>query len=308
MGNWFKTTLLLGVLTALIVWIGHLFGGRQGMVFAFILAMGMNFFSYWYSDRIVLKMYRAREVTPQENPGLYDMVSHLARRADLPVPRIYIIPDDSPNAFATGRNPEHAVVAVTEGLLQVMDREEIMGVLSHELAHVKNRDILIGSIAATMAGAIMILASVARWTAFLGGGSDDDEGGGLGAVGLIVMSILAPIAAILVQMAISRSREYHADASGAGFVGQPEGLANALEKMGAYSRRLPMQASPQTAHMFIVNPLRGGNFANWFSTHPPLEERIARLRGRTEGGNGSSKGRRRDGMKKAEETWNELSR
>jgi heat shock protein HtpX len=308
MGNWFKTTLLLGVLTALIVWVGHLFGGRQGMVFAFILAMGLNFFSYWYSDRIVLKMYRAREVTPQENPRLHDMVSHLAGRADLPVPRIYIIPNDSPNAFATGRNPEHAVVAVTEGLLQVMDREEIMGVLSHELAHVKNRDILIGSIAATMAGAIMILASMARWTAFLGGGSDDDEGGGLGALGLIVMSILAPIAAILVQMAISRSREYHADASGAEFVGQPDGLANALEKLGTYSRRLPMQASPQTAHMFIVNPLRGGNFANWFSTHPPLEERIARLRGRTEGGNGNSEGRKRDGMKKAEETWNELSR
>lgn len=308
MGNWFKTTLLLGVLTALIVWIGHLFGGKQGMVLAFILAMGMNFFSYWYSDKIVLKMYRAREVTPQENPRLYEMVSHLAGRADLPVPRIYIIPDGSPNAFATGRNPEHAVVAVTEGLLQVMDREEIMGVLSHELAHVKNRDILIGSIAATMAGAIMILASMARWTAFLGGGSDDDEGGGIGALGLIVMSILAPIAAILVQMAISRSREYHADASGAGFAGQPYGLANALEKLGAYSRRLPMQASPQTAHMFIVNPLRGGNFANWFSTHPPLEERIARLRGRTEERNGSSEGRKRDGIKQAEETWNELSR
>jgi heat shock protein HtpX len=308
MGNWFKTTLLLGVLTALIVWIGLLFGGKQGMVLAFILAMGMNFFSYWYSDKIVLKMYRAREVTPQENPRLYEMVSHLAGRADLPVPRIYIIPDGSPNAFATGRNPEHAVVAVTEGLLQVMDREEIMGVLSHELAHVKNRDILIGSIAATMAGAIMILASMARWTAFLGGGSDDDEGGGIGALGLIVMSILAPIAAILVQMAISRSREYHADASGAGFAGQPYGLANALEKLGAYSRRLPMQASPQTAHMFIVNPLRGGNFANWFSTHPPLEERIARLRGRTEERNGSSEGRKRDGIKQAEETWNELSR
>lgn len=308
MGNWFKTTLLLGVLTALIVWIGHLFGGRQGMVFAFVLAMGINFFSYWYSDRIVLRMYRAREVTPQENPRLYEMVSHLAGRADLPVPRIYIIPNDSPNAFATGRNPEHAVVAVTKGLLKVMDREEIMGVLSHELAHVKNRDILIGSIAATMAGAIMILASMARWSAFLGGGSDDDEGGGLGALGLIVMSILAPIAAILVQMAISRSREYHADASGAAFAGQPFGLANALEKLGAYSRRLPMQASPQTAHMFIVNPLRGGNFANWFSTHPPLEERIARLRGRTEGGTGNSEFRKRDGMKKAEETWDELSR
>ena len=306
MGNWFKTTLLLGVLTALIVWIGHLFGGQQGMIFAFILAMGINFFSYWYSDRIVLKMYRAREVTPQENPRLYDMVGHLAGRADLPMPRIYIIPNDSPNAFATGRNPEHAVVAVTEGLLQVMDRDEIMGVLSHELAHIKNRDILIGSIAATMAGAIMILASMARWTAFLGGGSDDDEGGGLGAVGLIVMSILAPIAAILVQMAISRSREYHADASGAGFVGQPNGLANALEKLGAYSRRLPMQASPQTAHMFIVNPLRGGNLASLFSTHPPLEDRIARLRGHRSSPGGEGGGN--DGKKRAEAAWRNLSR
>jgi len=306
MGNWFKTTLLLGVLTALIVWIGHLFGGQQGMIFAFILAMGINFFSYWYSDRIVLKMYRAREVSPQENPRLYDMVGHLAGRADLPMPRIYIIPNDSPNAFATGRNPEHAVVAVTEGLLQVMDRDEIMGVLSHELAHIKNRDILIGSIAATMAGAIMILASMARWTAFLGGGSDDDEGGGLGAVGLIVMSILAPIAAILVQMAISRSREYHADASGAGFVGQPNGLANALEKLGAYSRRLPMQASPQTAHMFIVNPLRGGNLASLFSTHPPLEDRIARLRGHRSSPGGEGGGN--DGKKRAEAAWRNLSR
>jgi heat shock protein HtpX len=293
-------------LTALIVWIGNLFAGQQGMILAFILAMGMNFFSYWYSDRIVLKMYRAREVTPQENPKLYEMVSHLARRADLPLPRIYVIPNDSPNAFATGRNPEHAVVAVTEGLLQVMDRDEIIGVLSHELAHIKNRDILIGSIAATMAGAIMILASMARWTAFLGGASEDDEGGGLGAVGLIVMSILAPIAAILVQMAISRSREYHADASGAGFVGQPNGLANALEKLGAYSRRLPMQASPQTAHMFIVNPLRGSNLATLFSTHPPLEDRIARLRGhRSSPGGDGDEGR---GKKQAEATWRDLSR
>lgn len=308
MGNWFRTTLLLGALTALIVLIGHLLGGQQGMIFAFILALGMNFFSYWYSDKIVLKMYRAREVTPQENPGLYETVGHIANRADLPMPRIYIIPEDSPNAFATGRDPEHAVVAVTEGLLKLMDSKEIEGVLSHELAHIKNRDILIGSIAATMAGAIMIVASMARWTAFLGGGSDDDEGGGLGAMGLIVMSILAPIAALLIQMAISRSREYQADASGAGFAGQPNGLANALEKLGAYSIRLPMQASPQTAHMFIVNPLRGGNLATLFSTHPPLEDRIARLRGGTEAGNGNSEGRKRDGMKKAKETWNELSR
>ncbi len=306
MGNWFRTTLLLGALTALIVLIGHLLGGQQGMIFAFILALGMNFFSYWYSDKIVLKMYRAREVTPQENPGLYDMVGHIANRANLPMPRIYIIPEDSPNAFATGRDPEHAVVAVTEGLLKLMDSKEIEGVLSHELAHIKNRDILIGSIAATMAGAIMIVASMARWTAFLGGGSDDDEGGGLGAMGLIVMSILAPIAALLIQMAISRSREYQADASGAGFAGQPNGLANALEKLGAYSQRLPMRASPQTAHMFIVNPLRGGNLATLFSTHPPLEDRIARLRG-----NRSSPRAEVDeneGKRQAEATWRDLSR
>ena len=196
MGNWFKTTMLLGVMTLLIVWIGNIFGGSQGMVIAFVFAIGMNFFSYYYSDKIVLRMYKAREVTPQENSHIYAMVNELAARANLPMPRIYIIPEESPNAFATGRNPEHAVVAVTEGLLNHMERDEIMGVLAHELAHIKNRDILIGSIAATMAGAIMILASMARWTAFLGGGSDEEEGG-LGAIGLIAMSIIAPIAAML---------------------------------------------------------------------------------------------------------------
>jgi heat shock protein HtpX len=309
MGNWFKTTLLLGVLTALIVWIGHLFGGRQGMIFAFILAIGMNFFSYWYSDKIVLRMYRAREVTPRENPELYEMVGQIARNADLPMPRLYMIPETSPNAFATGRNPDHAVIAMTEGLLNLMNRDEIAGVLAHELAHIKNRDILIGSIAATMAGAVMILANMARWTAFLGGGSDDDEGGGgPGFIGLIVMSILAPLAAMLIQMAVSRSREYHADATGAGFVGQPQGLATALEKLGAYSRRIPMPAQPNTAHMFIVNPLRGGNFANWFSTHPPLEERIARLRGwRTPAGQPPPDDGDR-GRREAETSWQHLSK
>lgn len=305
MGNWFKTTILLGVMTALIVWIGNIFGGQQGMILAFILAMAMNFFSYWYSDKIVLKMYRAREVTPDQNPEVYEIVKYIAHSANLPVPRIYVIPEKSPNAFATGRNPEHAVVAVTEGLLNLMDREEITGVLSHEMAHIKNRDILIGSIAATMAGAIMILASMARWTAFFGGGSDDDEGG-VGAIGLIVMSILAPVAAMLIQMAISRSREYLADATGAGFAGQPAGLANALEKLGAYSRRLPMPAQPNTAHMFIVNPLSGGRLANLFSTHPPLEERIARLRGQR-----PLSGHQMDvdrGRKEAEAVWKNLSR
>ena len=306
MGNWFKTTLLLGIMTAIIVWIGRLFGGQQGMILAFILAMGMNFFSYWYSDKIVLKMYRARDASPRDNPELYAMVRRIAERAGLPFPRICIIPENSPNAFATGRNPEHAVVAVTEGLLNYMDRDEIEGVLSHEMAHIKNRDILIGSIAATMAGAIMILSSMARWSAFLGGGSDVDEGGGLGGIGLIVMSILAPIAAMLVQMAISRSREYHADATGAGFVGQPQGLANALEKLGAYSRKLPMPSRPNTAHMFIVNPLSGGNLANLFSTHPPLEERIARLRGKhTPLRHQSDEGR---GKMAAEAAWKNLTR
>ncbi len=308
MGNWFKTTLLLGLLTALIVLIGQLFGGRQGMILAFILAMGMNFFSYWYSDKIVLRMYRARELTPQENPELYDMVGQIALNAGLPMPRVYLIPEDSPNAFATGRNPDHAVVAVTEGLLKLMNREEIAGVLAHELAHIKNRDILIGSIAATMAGAVMILANMARWTAFLGGGSDDDEGGGgLGFVGLIVMSILAPLAAMLIQMAVSRSREYQADATGAGFVGQPQGLAAALEKLGAYSRRIPMPAQPNTAHMFIVNPLRGRNLAHLFSTHPPLEERIARLRGWSTPSQPPPEDGDR-GKREAETTWQHLSR
>ena len=308
MGNWFKTTLLLGAMTVLIVWIGNLFGGRQGMVLAFILAMGMNFFSYWYSDKIVLKMYRAREVSPQDFPKLYEAVRQLSQNAGLPIPRVYIIPEESPNAFATGRNPEHAVVAVTEGLLKSMNDEEATGVLAHEMAHVRNRDILIGSIAATMAGAIMILATMARWTAFFGGGSQDDEGGGgLGAVGLIAMSILAPIAAMLIQMAISRSREYQADATGAHLAGNPEGLADALEKLGAASRRLPLKANPSTAHMFIVNPLSAGNMMSLFSTHPPLQERIARLRG-TRPDLPVEREEEDRGKKEAEAFWDHLSK
>jgi heat shock protein HtpX len=279
MGNQIRTTLLLAIMTVLILWVGHLLGGRQGMVIALVLAAGMNFFSYWYSDKIVLRMYRAREATAADAPRIYEIVSRLTRQAGLPMPKIYVIPQDSPNAFATGRNPEHAVVAVTEGLLQRMEPEEITGVLAHELAHVKNRDILIGSIAATMAGAIMLLASMARWSAIFGGGRNDREGGGLGAFGLIAMSIIAPMAAMLIQMAISRSREYLADSTGAAFAGSPDGLARALEKLGAYSKRLPMNANPSTAHMFIVNPLSGKGFQSLFSTHPPLEERIARLRG-----------------------------
>lgn len=309
MANTWKTTLLLGALTVLIVLIGRVFGGQQGMILAFFLAMAMNAFSYWYSDKIVLRMVRAREVTSREYPQLHEIVRNLAAQAEIPMPRIFVIPEKSPNAFATGRNPEHAVVAVTQGLLELMDRDEVAGVLAHELAHVKNRDILIGSIAATLAGAVMILATMARWTAFLGGGSSDDEGGGLGAVGLIVMSILAPIAAMLIQMAISRSREYQADATGGRLIGRPEALAAALEKLGAYSKRLPLQqARPDTAHMFIVNPLRGGGISHLFSTHPPLEERIARLRGGPAAPSGRPASGPVSGRERARSTWQRLSR
>ncbi len=278
MGNQFKTALLLAAMTAFIIWIGGLLGGRQGIVIAFLLAGGMNFFSYWYSDKLVLKMYRAQEVSATQSPDLHAMVAGLSRNAGLPMPRVYIIPQDTPNAFATGRNPENAVVAVTQGLLNLMNREEIEGVLAHELGHVKNRDILIGTVAATMAGAVMMLASMARWSAIFGGGHNDEEGG-LGGIGLLIMSILAPIGAMIIQMAVSRSREYLADATGAAIAGRPDGLASALEKLGAYSRRIPMDANPSTAHMFIVNPLSGGSFRNLFSTHPPVEERVARLSG-----------------------------
>ena len=278
MGNRIRTTILLAVMTALIIWIGQYFGGQQGMIIALLIAAGMNFFSYWFSDKIVLKMYRAQEVSPEQAPQVYGMVKTLAENAGLPMPKVYVIPKEAPNAFATGRNPEHAVVAVTQGLLNLMDHDEVKGVLAHELAHVKNRDILIGSIAATMAGAIMVLANMARFSALFGGrGGDGDRGGG--AIGLIAMSIMAPFAAMIIQMAISRSREYLADSTGAGFAGTPEGLARALEKLGQYSKRIPMEANPSTAHMFIVNPLSGRNMMSLFSTHPPLEERIARLRG-----------------------------
>ena len=281
MGNQFKTAMLLAAMTAFIILIGRMLGGQQGMVIAFILAGAMNFFSYWFSDRMVLSMYRAQEVDAAQAPELYAMVQRLSRNAGLPMPRVYIIPQDTPNAFATGRNPEHAVVAVTQGLMQLMGPTEIEGVLAHELGHIKNRDILIGTIAATMAGAVMMLASMARWSAIFGGGRSSDEEGGLGGIGLIVMSLLAPIGAMIIQMAISRSREYVADATGAAIAGRPDGLAAALEKLGAYSKRLPMQANPSTAHMFIVNPLSGRSFQSLFSTHPPIEERVARLRGTT---------------------------
>lgn len=307
MGNQIRTTLLLAVLTALILWIGQLFGGRQGMVIALIFAAGMNFVSYWYSDKIVLRMYHARKISSHEAADIYGMVQTLSRRAGLPMPEVYLIPQEAPNAFATGRDPAHAVIAVTQGLLDLMDREEVMGVLAHELAHVKHRDILIGSVAATMAGAIMMLASMARWAAIFGGGrNDDDDGGGGGMLGLLLMSILAPMAAMLIQMAISRSREYLADDSGAAFAGHPEGLARALEKLGACSARIPMAASPSTAHMFIVNPLSAGGMTRYFSTHPPLAERIARLRGtRPSGSPPDGTGRKMNA--EAEAFWKRIS-
>jgi len=313
MANNFKTTILLALLTAFILWVGNLLGGPQGMVIALIFAGVMNLISYWYSDRIVLKMYNAHEVSESHAPELYGMVRELAAQARLPMPKVYIIPQDSPNAFATGRDPEHAVVAVTEGLLKIMNPEELKGVLAHELAHVNNRDILIGTIAATLAGAIMMLASMARWGAIFGGFNRDGEGGGSGIVGLILMSIFAPMAAMLIQMAISRSREYMADSTGAKFAGHSEGLAKALEKLGAYSKKLPMNANPSTAHMFIVNPLTGGGLMGLFSTHPPLEERIARLRGRRDfqppqGGDQNSGGQKPDMKDQAKALWDKLSR
>jgi len=259
--------------------IGGYFGGQQGVVIAFIFAMVLNFGSYWFSDKLVLSMYHAQPVSESEAPELYAIVKTLALKASLPMPRVYIIPGDTPNAFATGRNEHHAVVAVTEGILRILTREELEGVISHELTHIKHRDILIGSIAATLAGAIVMLANMAQWAAMFGGASrDDEEGGGGGIVGLIVMAILAPIAATIIQMAISRSREYLADAGGAKISGKPYALANALEKLSRASQAVPLAANPSSAHMFIVNPLTGRSLMNLFSTHPPVEERIARLK------------------------------
>jgi heat shock protein HtpX len=278
MSNMLKTTVLLALLTGLILWIGEYLGGSQGLVVAFVFAAVMNFGSYWFSDKLVLAMYRARPVGMNEAPDLYRIVQNLATRAHMPMPKLYVIPSEAANAFATGRNPEHAAVAVTEGIMRLMSWEELEGVLAHEISHVRNRDILISSIAATLAGVIMMLASMMRWAAIFGGLSRDerDEGGGI--LGLLAMTILAPLAATLIQLAISRSREYQADASGAELLHNGEPLARALEKLESAAERVPLQASPQTAHLFIVNPLKGRSFANLFSTHPPLEERIRRLR------------------------------
>jgi heat shock protein HtpX len=274
--NTMRTALLLGALTGLLMLIGGLFGGKQGVVIAFVFAMIMNFGSYWFSDKIVLSMYRAQEVSERDAPDLYSLVKNLTLRAGMPMPRVYIVPGDTPNAFATGRNESHAAVAVTEGLLRILERDELEGVLAHELTHIKNKDMLIGSIAATLAGAVMMLASMAKWAALFGVGGDDEDGGGI--IGLILMAILAPIAAMMIQMGISRSREYMADEGGARISGKPYGLAGAMEKLASASRALPMDANPATAHMFIVNPLTARSFANLFSTHPPIEERIERLR------------------------------
>ncbi len=275
MTNSMKTFFLLSLLTVFLVTMGDLVGGRQGMIFAFIFALVMNFGSYWFSDRMVLAMYRARELPYEANPRLHDTVKRLSLAAGIPQPRLYVVPQPSLNAFATGRNPAHAVVAVTEGLLAHLNPEELEGVLAHELAHVKNRDILVGTVAATVAGALMLLASMARWAAIFGGSRDDDRGNPLA---IIVAAVIAPIAAMVIQMAISRTREYKADASGAGFAGGGEGLARALEKLASASGRIPMAASQSTGHMMIVNPLSGRGMMQLFSTHPPIEERIARLR------------------------------
>ena len=277
--NTTKTIVLMAGLTVLLVFIGGAFGGRQGMIFAFIFAFAMNMGSYWFSDKIVLKMYNAQLATEAEAPMLWGVTHDLALKMNMPMPKVYIIPSDAPNAFATGRNPNHAAVAATQGILRLLTREELEGVMAHELGHVRNRDILIGTIAATIAGAIGMLASMAHWAMIFGGFGgrrDDDEGRG-GLIAGIAMMIIAPIAAGLIQMAISRSREYEADATGARITGNPLWLASALRKLHAGSQRVPLNANPATAHMFIVNPLRGGGLLRLFSTHPPMEERIARL-------------------------------
>lgn len=276
--NTMKTVLLMTGLTLLLVFAGNVFGGKDGMVMAFIFACVMNFATYWLSDKIVLKMYGAREVSYAEAPDLYGMVRELAMRAGIPMPKIYIIDGDTPNAFATGRNPEHAAVAVTRGIMNLLSRDELSGVLGHELAHIKHRDILIGTIAATVAGAISMLANMAQWAMMFGGRRDEREEGGHPFVA-IAMMILAPIAAMLIQMAISRSREYLADEGGARIAGNPLSLARALGKLQRGVQIVPMNVNPATAHMFIVNPLSGGGLLTLFSTHPPIEERIKRLEG-----------------------------
>ncbi|ALD92048.1 heat shock protein HtpX [Cupriavidus gilardii CR3] len=275
MFNWVKTFMLMAAITALFIVIGGMIGGRSGMMFALLMALGMNFFSYWFSDKMVLRMYNAREVDAASAPQFYGMVQELAQRAGLPMPRVYLIDEDAPNAFATGRNPENAAVAATTGILRVLSNRELRGVMAHELAHVKHRDILISTIAATMAGAIAALANFAM---FFGG--RDEEGRPANPIASIAMAILAPLAASLIQMAISRAREFEADRGGAEISGDPQALAMALDKIDRYARGIPFQVAeqhPATAQMMILNPLSGGGIANLFSTHPATEERVARL-------------------------------
>ena len=274
--NNIKTLVLLMTLTLILVWAGGAMGGKQGMTIALIFALAMNFFAYWFSDKIVLKMYKAREVRESEAPDLYNIVRMLSQKAEMPMPRVYMIDEEQPNAFATGRNPKHAAVAVTTGIMRILSREELQGVIGHELAHVRNRDILISTIAATIAGAISYLAQMAQWAMIFGGNRGDDEEGG-SPVAAFVMMIVGPIAAMIVQMAISRSREYAADKGGAEIAGNPRYLAGALRKLHTASQKIHMDANPSTSHMFIVNPLSGGGILKLFSTHPPIEERIARL-------------------------------
>jgi len=276
MGNTFKTAFLLTALTLLMLFVGRLLGGNNGMVLALVFAAVTNFVAYFYSDKIALATYRAQPVTREQLPRAYAVVERLAPKMGIPMPKMYVIPTDSPNAFATGRNPQHASVAMTQGILDLLNDEELEGVLAHELGHVNNRDILISSIAATIAGAITM---VARFGFFFGGMGDreDRRGGGMGG---LLMLILAPLAAMLIQLAVSRSREYQADATGAHFTGNPYALASALSKLDAYSKRLPMAATPSTAHLFIIQPLLGMNFGSLFSTHPPIAKRIERLTGR----------------------------
>ncbi|MBM4145849.1 MAG: zinc metalloprotease HtpX [Nitrospira sp.] len=275
--NGLKTMTLMVALTLLLVFVGAALGGKNGMTIALIFAFGMNFISYWFSDKIVLKMYRAKQVSESEAPELFGIVRRLAQKAELPMPKVYIMEQEQPNAFATGRNPKHGAVAVTTGIMRILSSEELEGVIAHELSHIKNRDILVGTIAATIAGAISYLAQMAQW-AMIFGGRSDNEGKGSNPIAALVMMMVGPIAAIMVQMAISRSREYGADAGGARIAGNPLYLANALKKLHIASQKIPMDANPATSHMFIVSPLSGGGILKLFSTHPPIEQRIERLK------------------------------
>ncbi|MGB2661966.1 MAG: zinc metalloprotease HtpX [Candidatus Omnitrophota bacterium] len=274
--NYAKTALLLVIMAAILIWVGSLIGGPSGAFIAFIIAMVINGVSYWFSDKIVLKMYNAQEVSREAFPRLYETVEELSKNAGIPLPRIFMTGIDVPNAFATGRNPQNAALCLTRGLVNILDEDELEGVISHELAHIRNRDTLIMTVTAALASAIMIIAYMARWAAVLGGFSRDRRGGNL--IGLLAVSIVAPLAALLVQLAISRSREYEADATGAEFTGNPSGLARALEDISQASEKRPLNVAPQTAHLFIVRPSKAGFVANLFSTHPPVQERVKRLR------------------------------